>query len=115
MEVSLAEASLRVILGLFYNCVPVVCLWQGRLANIGPPDAEGWSREASKSFLAMVNNNRILYAMILERSPVSADLQPSHSVDGAGQPRDTGLVPEGSGGGALDVTPAGCVAFWYSY
>ena len=45
-------------------------LIQGRLANIDPPEAEGWSREASKTFLSLVDNNRILYAMVLERSPV---------------------------------------------
>ncbi|KAF0287051.1 Tudor domain-containing protein 5 [Amphibalanus amphitrite] len=46
----------------------------GRLANIEPPDAEGWSREASKTFLSLVDNNRILYAMILERSPSCVSL-----------------------------------------
>ena len=51
-----------------------LCRCQGRLANIDPPDADGWSREASKMFLSLVDNNRILYAMVLDRSPVRAPL-----------------------------------------
>ncbi|XP_037079472.1 tudor domain-containing protein 5-like [Pollicipes pollicipes] len=46
----------------------------GRLANILPAAAEGWTREASKTFLSLVDQNRILYAMVLDRSPSCVSL-----------------------------------------